>query len=672
MLGATKMRAPLKTLILSTSCLLLLSPALSHAGWDQKALSEKIKVPREPKTKLDFLERENEQLRNAIAQLRKGNYKQESRTHKSRIQALVEENKRLTKELNKKGKSNNRLSSDVFAQKIHVLENEKKKLEGNLKKTRAENYRLQQAVNGQVPEHKNSRSLQIQVDKLIKENENLARLLQITEKRGDRNKKEQGRVIANLRTENQELLNKTHNITAASRFDNDEKQRQSAKIKSLEKTVSNLKGENQQLSLLLKESDTNKVPAQDTQLEEQLNHLQNENQKLVLLLRQPDTKNNDENTKLKQQIEQLEIVNKTLVEEKRNLLSQDKTQISKKTTQITALQNDLSKLRQENAQMVLSLKQANESNQATQNSQELAKLQQDVNALELENKNLLKQVSEQKSLVAQSQEVSQKSDKGIEELQKQNASLRQTIAAQNDVLKRTDNAAQKAESLITENLALKRQLEQSNKTSGASDENVKNLVAHNQNITEQLKKQNEQLAKMEGLKQTVKQLRIENDRYALRNQKSDDIDKHITKLEEEKKVLERNIEKERQASSAYRKKIGEYQTQITQGGSKQKEDRINALRLENQELKARLDLLVSQQSKSAVNYVQGQNATPQKNVKIIETSYPKVDKVSPILNEQGERIHKHQGNASAEKPDAEDLLQQKLKPLSQNSKSGLN
>ncbi len=179
----------------------------------------------------------------------------------------------------------------------------------------------------------------------------------------------------------------------------------------------------------------------------------------------------------------------------------------------------------------------------------------------------------------------------------------------------------------------------------------------------------------------------------------------VSTLEEQNAAYQVSLNKERASIIEYRKKIREYQDNIqslnTQNETmnndvvqsyKQKIDNLEQqsaqqnsietqLRLETQNLKAQLTLLEQnlveqkQQLKEMNKNHTAELASlkkknkKQKNVKYIETSYPSVDKVKPLLDESGSHLFdKGPEDIAPSKVSAEDILSEDLKPLSNLNK----
>ncbi len=239
----------------------------------------------------------------------------------------------------------------------------------------------------------------------------------------------------------------------------------------------------------------------------------------------------------------------------------------------------------------------------------------DIAALESENKELQMAMSR---LASQSRQVSNcekqvsapaapiltERDSMIS-LKSQNQSLRETIRAQGEMLVSADNAIKTAERLLSENTILQRKLEQMERSNNANIEMAKNLVEQN-----------------EALKKEISQ------RDAYINRKGGGADIHALKLVQNMKAkmahlknnnkkLERALNEERRNGMADRVAVQRYKSQMSdnepsvggvdgdmskkisfyrsniaylEAGINLKDKEIAFLKLENQELNARLNL----------------------------------------------------------------------------------
>ena len=326
----------------------------------------------------------------------------------------------------------------------------------------------------------------------------------------------------------------------------------------------------------------------------------------------------------------------------------------------------------------------------------LASLQKENSALETRLSQSEKSARTQKASV-------ETSDDGIvqlKELKEQNKSLRDTIKAQSKLLVSSDNAVKTAERLIEENKLLKGKLQRSVGATAKNGKSAQDLLDLNQKLQNEAAQRDIYISQLEGLKDTVKQLRMTNDRQALSNDKSKDQSEQIIALQDVKISLEKSLAKERDNTIAYRTKIREYQDEgaMIQG-------QLTESLLKNQELEARIQLLqdesrekqaelnkekasaskkraASKSKKNKKNKIIARAASKDSNekekvtdVSYIDTPYPPVEDVLPLLSEKGEHIDYAQlepsaknGEMNAEAIKSEDLLSQDLLPLSEQKK----
>ncbi|MGH1403368.1 MAG: hypothetical protein ACRBDL_03930 [Alphaproteobacteria bacterium] len=205
-------------------------------------------------------------------------------------------------------------------------------------------------------------------------------------------------------------------------------------------------------------------------------------------------------------------------------------------------------------------------------------------------------------------------------LKSQNASLRETIRAQNEVLKSTDNAARTAERMVDENNFLKKQMEQLKRVHEDNSKTSQDLFQLNDVLRQEVANRDAYIAKLEGLKDVVSDLKQDNAAYASGTSLSGKTKQQIDGLGQRNVLLEQELKKERGNAIAYRAKIREYQDQVLalqestnttidnkisqyQKSEEQltvniqkKESTISELQVQNQELQARLDLTAGQVS----------------------------------------------------------------------------
>ncbi len=425
-------------------------------------------------------------------------------------------------------------------------------------------------------------------------------------------------------------------------------------------------------------------------------------------------KNTDDLLQLQQRISFLESENKRLTTQagssNQSYERQNDRALQGKNKEIQTLQNSVASLKTRNAQLSTSLSTqealieqykaaANHSAETkTSSNARITQMQSSISSLKKKNADLTAQVQEHNATLKSQTENSE----GIKVLQRQNQSLRETIRAQNEVLKSADNATKTAESLITENRALKVQIKKAGNTQQINNKTVQQLLTRNQILENQLGGKETYIKKLEGLKATVKQLRQENDKYAMGQMSANAMQQKLHKLEDQNAAYQQSLDKERASVIEYRKKIREYQDNINalnlenetthkdtlqsyqqKVGALEKvkaeqNSTVTQLRLETQDLKAQISLLEQNltEQKAQLKDVKQSHASELKalekknkgksNVKYIETSYPSVDKVKPLLNENGEHLFdkKDEEVVSPSTVSAEDILSEDLKPLS--------
>ncbi len=187
----------------------------------------------------------------------------------------------------------------------------------------------------------------------------------------------------------------------------------------------------------------------------------------------------------------------------------------------------------------------------------------------------------------------------VEELKAQNSSLRQTIQAQNEALLASDDAIKLNARLKQENADLKLALQQG---AGGVQENQQTIMALQAEIATlktQISKGGVDAASLEGLKQTVQNLKAENEQLRQASLNVKDAPQtgagNSTALLVKVRDLEQRLDKERAATSEYRKMIKQYQDQGAAPSQSEGQSvyapEVRALMLENQELRARIELL---------------------------------------------------------------------------------
>ncbi len=670
-----------KKAILSTTCLVLLSAPV-HAGWDQNNQQKQLSARANIQTQLERLERENEQLRNAISQMRRSANavnppKTKTPPNDVRIQALIEENKRLMRQLDAARDQN---IDNISVSKIYSLNQDNDRLQVQIKALRETNGLLMQ----------DKKRLQKKIDANV-------------------SGRQEGVDTSKFKAQIQELNQKNKVL-------NDE-------IKLLRTSKDNSKGLKKQITekskeIAILESQVLSLQKDKTNLSGQLSTAQTKNNKEVnAQIAEISNKlatAQSENNALRQTKERLS--------QEKNLIQKElNTQISTKKIDTTAFetriadlerQNNTLKVEQDKKQEIV--KSSNDALEAKLDEKNIlmSKLEAQVATLIKEKLEISSKLSKEKNKVESISNNKEENEK-ISALESQNKSLRETIKAQTSTLTQHDNAVKRAEALTSENIILKQQLEFANTAKSSNDDTAQNLIKKNKELIGQINNYKQQVNNVEGLKETIRALRDENQRYVSFQKKAKDASTQIVALEQQNKGLEEQLKKERASASDYRAELGKYQKQVKslqkneepKEPNHSKEEAIMALRLENQELKARIDLLSSKASKTSVvfkkeepeaantksssetllqaekshknsdvQYIKGKTEILSKDIKVVETSYPKVDKVKPLLDDKGQHIYKSVKPEPVEVEDiqnikssglnAEDLLSQELKPLS--------
>ncbi len=655
----------LRKLILSTSCLVFLT-APAPAAWDQDNQEKQFSARSSVQAQLERLERENEQLRNAITQMRRNANKEkedlQNQSYSTQIQALIQENKRLIAQLDSERSQN---IDDLSVSKIYSLNQDNDRLTMQLRAVTESNQRI------------------MQENRRLREPANIAALSDTSSLEAE---------IKTLKQQNQRLKSEKENQNRLLAPLKD-------KIAKLEQDNSKLKKKTQDIELALK-TDSNSL---ENKVQEKIEGLEKKSQAL-----EAEKENQiSVQASLKAKVELLEQENSNLKKESQGIDLQRKSDIDglnsnvqAQSQEITKLEREIKNLEQEKVVLNSKLSELERSPASVSQAPntKVTTLENQIKVLEKEKTALSKKLNEKNDIITE------EPNENIALLLAQNNSLRETIKAQTDSLNENATVVKKVEALITENLGLKRQLEFETKAKYSNDETAQNLVKKNQELIESLNDARAQVEQLQGLTETVKQLRMKNDSYAQSVLKEKENNSQITALKQQMKGLQEEIKKKDDLESAYRAEIGEYQKRIKDAAiASDIDEDITALQLENQELKARIQLLAAKQQKksvvfredgeetvpnapletdtikSTVTYIKPkkQVTTEVEGVKIIETSYPKVDKVKPLLNANGNHIYesvKPQEVISQELSDnststttlkPEDLLSQELKPLSQ-------
>lgn len=634
---------------------LILHSNIHTIGWDQRSLEAQMQGAVYLRAQIEKLEQQNEQLRNSLSQMRGKAIKAAPIGRDPRIQALIEENKRLSNALLSSQSQNNArqvgISADVYMQKLYVLEAENQKIKKSL--THA-----------------------------------------LTQSGGE---------SAFLKQENMRLKSSLSTLSSSGTG-------YQSRISNLEKDIRNLKGKN---AVLLSSSSSfgTGYQSQITALEKKIRSLREENIAL-------SASSSTSGVNYLGRISGLETEIRGLKGENAALLSSSSTsgKTSKATiNKITSLQNTVQELQVENRKLGQTL--ANSSNKllGLHERADLARNEKDVNSRSIttlkstlaqaqkENASLNQTIKTLKSRKQKPSVVANSS--GIQSLKKQNQSLRETIRAQNEVLVSADNATKTAERLLTENAILKRQVTLAGKVGLSNGKSAKELFVRNAKLESEIKQRNNYIQRLEGLKDTVKQLRLANDKYVMGKATSNSVKKRFSALKAEMQNSNDLLKKERTNATQYKIKIREYQEEIAgikngqskemaskisdyqskmlllEKGQESQDGEITALKLENQELKAQIKLSSEEANVEKVKKVKEAKRASKKNtivarahedetpaadvVTFVETSYPPVEQIAPLLDRDG--AHRYDKEEVFDEEDltllSETLLSQELKPL---------
>lgn len=538
--------------------------------------------------------------------------------------------------------------------------------------------------------------------------------------------------IEKLQKENEQLLHIIHKL----RTEGDFTGVQGEMPKKHDSRVQALVEENKRLNKLLKQAEKDAQNKQASsqadiyarrvyELEEERNKLEDENKKLVKqyadiasMNKHKGMANSNELKQRDAQIESLKGAMGELQTENRKLSSAladatnnvisyqgDTNDLQKANIshleKIAKLEQELSVLTRKNDDLRDEVAAKSEGLSASVKKQ-LAELEDQLSVLSGENESLREQVASKQD------GLSNTAKKEIAQLQQQNKSLAETIKAQNKVLLSNDNAVQAAERLITENKSLTLELAQAKTASGQNNEAAKELVARNNNLIKDIKQRDLYIAQLEGLKDTVKQLRMENDKYALGQVVHPDAVKQIKELQGQNNDLRDEVDKQKSAAVEYRKLIADYQNNADNNvhkASYEKEidalkdevqnalGQLTDLRLENETLKEQVknlhaqkqatnsvvferhdeemaerkisetqsygkvsagrDILNIEPLNTDIEYIRGDHgdvdvlASGTKDIKYVDAPYPPVEQVKPLLNEDGSQIY-----ASTQEPAA--------------------
>ena len=288
------------------------------------------------------------------------------------------------------------------------------------------------------------------------------------------------------------------------------------------------------------------------------------------------------------------------------------------------------------------------------------------------------------------------SSEGIKALRQQNESLRETIKAQSESLHSADNATKTAERLITENSNLQHKLDLARNSHSMDGKTTQKMLKRIKTLEKKVMQRDGYIKKM---------LASKADELAVLS-KSDtpNATGHIALLREKNTALIKALDKEKESNIAYRRKISEYQKEFEHAKKlekasssgvhrasiferhvktleqkqQQSENTVAVLKLENQELKARLKLLVAQQTGESEGLNKIQPATGgrlnssslidpntkgyEKGVTFFDADYPITEeRILPFLDEdKEEKADIGNGAKAAINEDVTDMFEDSL------------
>ncbi|MCB1680624.1 MAG: hypothetical protein KDI65_01680 [Alphaproteobacteria bacterium] len=429
--------------------------------------------------------------------------------------------------------------------------------------------------------------------------------------------------IEQLEAQNEQL----RNLLEQSRQQNPQNQGNSFGEGTLQPPEVNLKGNSKALEYNKKirqlEMENKELSAALGQFQNQIQMLKAGQSKNEKLLAQAE----DENERLKENIssrsqssEELKTQmqeNRRLEEELAKLQRQYEDLESRKQGQdpklAARMQEALGQLQGENRKLAQALAEMSskvidlEKNQEEMKSaaQESPELSRKLAELQQENKGLLEQ-----NQALQKQGSHQNNEKMVE-LTAQNESLRETIRAQNEALLANDNAVKVSAKLKQENEELRRGFARLETKDPSRDDTIKQLRLDLVNLQNDLNDKKEQLSGLQDLKETILKLKQQNETLqasASSGGKKDALvgEAQNMALLQANKEMQAKLEREKDVTTEYRKKIKEYQDQIArlqghgnaevspvsvEGAGMGYDETLRALMMENQELKARLELM---------------------------------------------------------------------------------
>ena len=399
---------------------------------------------------------------------------------------------------------------------------------------------------------------------------------------------------------------------------------------------------------------------------------------------------------LQQQIEDIKAENKTLklasslgdMSSGGDTVLGNGADLAKKDAEIAALKKELIEAQEENRDMSLALVETTQKafNHSQNADEATGAYEENLRAVELLKQRLSKAQEENRELQARLELTTKGLSSGassekLEALRQQNDSLRETIKAQSESLRSADNASKTAERLLTENAALQHKLSMAQSSSSVESRTAHEMLARIQTLEKDIAQRDAYIKKMLAAKA--------EELATLSKSDTPNAAGHIATLREKNTALAEALDEEKENNIAYRRKISEYQKEIErikeleQASSsgvhrasiferhvkaleqkqQQAENTVAALKLENQELKARLDLLVAQQTSAmdniqpAAGKVDPSEDGYEKGVTFFDSENPSSsDGILPILDEDSDAGDPEDGAAAKVNDGMERLL----------------
>ncbi len=389
--------------------------------------------------------------------------------------------------------------------------------------------------------------------------------------------------------------------------------------------------------------------------------------------------------------------------EENNLLKEALNQRGNGAERIVMLQQQIEDLKAENQEFKLKDVSANSGDvlgsgaELARKEAEIASLKKDLVEAQEKNRELNSRLD-----LASISAAAGSSDKDIEALRQQNESLRETIKAQSETLRAADNAAKTAERLLTENATLQNKLDRAKISSSTDSRTVQEMVMRIKTLEEDVAQRDLYIKKMLAAKS--------QELAELSNSSTPNAAGHVASLREKNSALAFALDKEKESNIAYRRKISEYQKEIErireleqasssgvhrasiferhvknlEQKNKQAENTVTSLKLENQELKARLELMADNagdldniQPALGGNPASSAPLSEDKEANFFDEQYPPTERILPVLdeNEDGARALIDDGINEAledrlavnnEYADPEKLLATELTPLAES------